>query len=149
MLKIFTPVDGKMVEAHNTNSAERYVRYNDIQHLLTGMIHKIDNAIQQPQPKHQYPKLEPLSFEEIESRCCQVVQHYCEQTFGYEHGRFGPIKPETQLELDLGLDSLDQVELLIAIEDHFNVMFENGDNERVASAPTVKEMAQAIKEILF
>ena len=41
------------------------------------------------------------------------------------------LKPDTNLVNDLGADSLDEVELVMALEDEFEIEISNDDSERI------------------
>ena len=55
------------------------------------------------------------------------------------------IRPEANLQADLGLDSLDAVELAIAIEDEFDVKIMDDDIKKLA---TVTDALALIKNLL-
>ena len=55
------------------------------------------------------------------------------------------VKPETVLDSELGLDSLDLVELIMELEEAFNVKI---TDEQAEKCETVKEAAELIEELL-
>lgn len=52
------------------------------------------------------------------------------------------ITPETNLQVDLGVDSLDAVELVMAIEDEFEIIIQD---EKAGDVKTVKELINLIE----
>ncbi len=56
------------------------------------------------------------------------------------------IRPEATLQTDLGLDSLDAVELAIAIEDEFDVKILDEDMKRLATVGDALSMIQGLRK---
>lgn len=64
------------------------------------------------------------------------------QTIGSD---FSLIKPESELEGGLGLDSLDIIEMTIVLEDRLNIELDSGYSNKWS---TVKDIMQAVDEQL-
>ncbi|HCS93440.1 MAG TPA: acyl carrier protein [Bavariicoccus seileri] len=77
-----------------------------------------------------------MSYEEIYNQLSQLVaeRFYLEQE---------DIKPETTFQHDLGADSLDIVELVMALEDQFGLQIDDEDAEKIL---TVGDAAHYIDE---
>ncbi len=56
--------------------------------------------------------------------------------------------PSVKLVEDLGLDSLKMMTLAVAIEDHFEIILEPADEQRIGSVGTVAELVAVIEEKL-
>jgi long-chain acyl-CoA synthetase len=61
-----------------------------------------------------------------------------------------PITPESRLESDLGLDSLDKVELLLFIEDKFNITISEYQTKYISKSKlsTVNDVAMIVKVLV-
>merc|ERR1711991_168566 len=73
-----------------------------------------------------------LSEEELTQRLLDVVKNF-------EKVDPSKVTPESNFMTDLGLDSLDGVEVVMAIEDEFNVEIEDEDAEKIVSIPLALE----------
>ena len=79
-----------------------------------------------------------MTREEIE----KTINHVFEESFEIEPER---LVPEANIFLDLGLDSLDTVDLVVAIQKKFGVQVR--DDERVRSIRTLADVYQFIETI--
>jgi acyl carrier protein len=79
-----------------------------------------------------------MTREEIE----KTINHVFEESFEIEPER---LVPEANIFLDLGLDSLDTVDLVVAIQKKFGVQVR--DDERVRSIRTLGDVYQFIETI--
>jgi acyl carrier protein len=79
-----------------------------------------------------------MTREEIE----KTINHVFEESFEIETER---LVPEANIFLDLGLDSLDTVDLVVAIQKKFGVQVR--DDERVRSIRTLADVYQFIETI--
>ncbi len=79
-----------------------------------------------------------MTREEIET----TINHVFEESFEIEPER---LVPEANIFLDLGLDSLDTVDLVVAIQKKFGVQVR--DDERVRSIRTLGDVYQFIETI--
>ena len=52
------------------------------------------------------------------------------------------VLPESRLSADLGVDSLDQVELVMEIEDAFKVKFEDAEMEKILTVQDAVELVE-------
>ncbi|MGO2695654.1 MAG: acyl carrier protein [Bavariicoccus seileri] len=77
-----------------------------------------------------------MSYEEIYNQLSQLVA----ERFDLEQE---DIKPETTFQHDLGADSLDIVELVMALEDQFGLQIDDEDAEKIL---TVGDAAHYIDE---
>lgn len=61
-----------------------------------------------------------------------------------------PITPDSRLETDLGLDSLDKVELLLFIEDKFNITISEYQTKYISKSKlsTVNDVAMIVKVLV-
>ena len=79
-----------------------------------------------------------MTREEIVS----IINKVFEESFEIEPGR---LLPDSNIFLDLGLDSLDTVDLVVAIQKRFGVQVR--DDERVRSIRTLADVYQFIELI--
>jgi acyl carrier protein len=139
MLKIFTPVDGKMVEAHNTDSADTYVRYEDVKPYL-GII---DKAMNNRLPTPIVTKYAtPPTLEAIQECCLDVVRDM----------RSLPDPTIVTLDTDfqfLEFDSLDKVEIIMELEMIYDADYEENTCKQFYEAKTTREIAQLVKDTTF
>src|SRR5262249_7782537 len=70
------------------------------------------------------PPARPRAHDKVEAQIFELVRKV-------SHGREVPIAPASTLQFDLGLDSLDRVELLAALEERFGLHLSDGIGERV------------------
>lgn len=84
----------------------------------------------------QYGNLPPLTLESIEERVLYVLKLY---------DKINPEKLQATSHFmkDLGLDSLDQVEIIMAMEDEFGFEIPDGEAEKLM---TPDEIAQYIAD---
>lgn len=75
-----------------------------------------------------------MSIEQIKDSVRKLLQ---------EQLGLGEVADTARLQSDMGADSLDVIEILIAIEDEFGIEMEDQDAEKLANA-TVPEIAQAL-----
>lgn len=78
-----------------------------------------------------------LAREDIEKRIFKIFE-------GYEKGDHSKIAPESYLEADLGLDSLDVIEVLMEMEFEFSILMEDED---VLLIETVKDMIDYVESV--
>lgn len=55
------------------------------------------------------------------------------------------VSPTADFTSDLGLDSLDSVELVIALEDEFDVMIPDGDADKIGSCTAAIDYIDSLK----
>jgi len=91
----------------------------------------------------ELPEQRPLCDEEIEWLSQADVQRALEVIRASAKTEVSEIRPGENLELDLGLDSMQRVELLVALEEELG-----GDLEesRLAEIYTVRELVDAVRE---
>uniref|UniRef100_A0A8C3L319 Acyl carrier protein n=19 Tax=Neognathae TaxID=8825 RepID=A0A8C3L319_CHRPC len=77
-----------------------------------------------PAPCRRYSELPPLTLADIKERVLYVLKLY---------DKIDPEKltAESHFMKDLGLDSLDQVEIIMAMEDEFGFEIPDGDAEKL------------------
>ena len=59
--------------------------------------------------------------------------------------RLAEVVPTARVSSDLGADSLDRIEIIMALEEEFNVRL---DDARVPSNPTVTELVELVASVL-
>ena len=59
--------------------------------------------------------------------------------------RLAEVVPTARVSSDLGADSLDRIEIIMALEEEFNVRL---DDARVPSDPTVTELVELVASVL-
>uniref|UniRef100_A0A672V9P1 Acyl carrier protein n=2 Tax=Strigops habroptila TaxID=2489341 RepID=A0A672V9P1_STRHB len=81
-------------------------------------------AVLQVPPCRRFSELPPLTLEDIKERVLYVLKLY---------DKIDPEKltAESHFMKDLGLDSLDQVEIIMAMEDEFGFEIPDGDAEKL------------------
>ena len=57
----------------------------------------------------------------------------------------GSIRPESEVVKDLGADSLDVVELLMALEDQYSITLPEGDVESIKTVQDIVDMMNKLK----
>lgn len=72
---------------------------------------------------------------EIKARCIQVV----EESLGR---RLGDVKPESRFIEDLGADSLDQIELVLAFEEEFGIKISDEEAEKIATVQQAVDLVR-------
>ena len=77
-----------------------------------------------------------MTREQIEK---QVVEIVCNQ-LGV---RKGTVTPEKYLRLDLGADMLDVVEIIMSLEDHFNIAIELDEADGLKTVGQIVEFVEA------
>ena len=96
------------------------------------------NVYAQPeQEAYDQPELEPSNYlsvvprtqEAILTRICRIVQDFMADG----EDRLGTIvvTPETHLAYDIGFDSLDLIELIMAVEDELNIQIPDEEAEKI------------------
>ncbi|KAJ8413540.1 hypothetical protein AAFF_G00080470 [Aldrovandia affinis] len=105
-------------------------------HHKTGQTELTSVASSLLQPCRQYGDLPPLTLETIKDRVLYVLKLY---------DKISPEKLETSSHFmkDLGLDSLDQVEIIMAMEDEFGFEIPDAEAEKLMSP---QEIVQYIAE---
>nr|YP_009326685.1 acyl carrier protein [Membranoptera platyphylla]AMJ16942.1 acyl carrier protein [Membranoptera platyphylla] len=84
-----------------------------------------------------------MSLEEAESNIFEKVRNIVVQQLGVEKQQ---VTLEANFANDLGADSLDTVELVMAIEEEFNIEIPDEDAEKIATLnQAVKFIEEAIK----
>ena len=79
-----------------------------------------------------------MDYQDLEQRLTKLLIDRCGT-------KAEAIRPEANLQADLGLDSLDAVELAIAIEDEFDVKIMDDDIKKLA---TVTDALTLIRDLL-
>jgi acyl carrier protein len=74
-----------------------------------------------------------MKKELIEKEVIEIIEEFC--CFGDE------ILLETELDYDLGLDSLDMVEITMELEERFNISIED---EEIANVKTVSDIVELV-----
>ena len=69
-----------------------------------------------------------MNTQEIEKRTIRVISEQC-----YCHGEKDKIKPESTFRGDLGCDSLDEIELVMALEEEFEIDISDDDAEKIST----------------
>jgi acyl carrier protein len=83
---------------------------------------------------------------ESQRTCDRVKQVVSDQT---SNTTAHQIAPDHELKQHLGLDSLDRVEIVIALEDEFGIVFQDADFERLAEpAITVQALIEQVERLL-
>ena len=84
---------------------------------------------------HQFTKLKGGMVMDLEKRVCEIVA----EQLGLD---ISEVTPDKNLMEDLGADSLDVVDLVMAFEDEFGVKISDQDLSKIK---TVKDVVEAIR----
>ncbi|NWH78815.1 ACPM protein, partial [Piaya cayana] len=84
-----------------------------------------------PAPRRPYSELPPLTLDGIRERVLYVLKLYDKIDPEKASGGLGCGGTESHFMKDLGLDSLDQVEIIMAMEDEFGFEIPDGDAEKL------------------
>lgn len=79
---------------------------------------------------------------QITDELIELIQHHFKIT--------KPITPQSRLESDLGLDSLDKIELLMFIEDKFDITISEYQTKYISKSKlsTVNDIAMIVKVLV-
>lgn len=74
-----------------------------------------------------------------------MFEKVCEMLAGQLGLKAGEIRPEQEVVKDLGADSLDVVELVMALEDEYGITLPEGEVENIKTVQDIVEMMERLQ----